>query len=471
MPDVTQAGGAARPRLLFVDDDVAARRAFARTMGPHSGFEVALAASAEEALAVTRPDEVSVVVTDLVMPGTSGLSLIRQWHRVAPATTFVIVTGTPKVALDVDRSLDAFIMSVVNKPWDRDGLLEVFRHALMCSQRRARATLRRRSNSSVTSLGWDALVVEDDPADARLLEHRLRDHCTAVVHRQRLDDALTELRRRRFGFVFVDLTLPDARGLDCVRQVKRAAPDSVLVVHTGHDDEGLEVQALELGAQEVWRKGQDDARVFARALRLASARKRAERKLTQLAHRDALTGLTTRGAFHDRLAHTLALARRRGDSPAVLFIDLDGFKAVNDELGHEAGDQLLRVVAQRLRASVREADTVARLGGDEFAVLLQDAGAGDVVTPTQRIIEALARRIQVGARKVRVTASVGIATYPMHGEDPAALLRAADTAMYDAKRAGKSRYSFAPIPQCAGARRSSQPMPWFAVSPSATVSR
>lgn len=180
-----------------------------------------------------------------------------------------------------------------------------------------------------------------------------------------------------------------------------------------------------------------------RALTFAFERKRAERALTRLAHHDPLTGLANRTAFHDRLHHALTLARRRPHQLAVLYIHLDGFKAVNDTLGHEKGDELLQVVARRIVHTVRDCDTVARLGGDEFVVLLEDCKLRPE-EPAERIIEALARPVSLGGDAVAISASVGVAVFPGHGREPDALLRAADAAMYRAKHAGKSRFSIAP---------------------------
>jgi diguanylate cyclase (GGDEF)-like protein/PAS domain S-box-containing protein len=170
--------------------------------------------------------------------------------------------------------------------------------------------------------------------------------------------------------------------------------------------------------------------------------KRLEEELTRRAFYDALTGLPNRALFMDRLTHALANATRRGESVAVLFLDLDGFKVVNDSLGHGAGDMLLTSVAGRLGSSLRGGDTIARFGGDEFAVLIENiTDAREVVRAADRILERLRQPMLVEGREIFASASIGIALNRPAGHDaqPDDLLREADIALYQAKAAGKAR--------------------------------
>ena len=170
---------------------------------------------------------------------------------------------------------------------------------------------------------------------------------------------------------------------------------------------------------------------------------RKDQRIEHLAFHDSLTGLANRSLLADRLRYAIALAERSAGPLAVLVIDLDRFKNVNDSFGHDQGDELLRVVAARLQVVARETDTVARLGGDEFVVLLQNPGQPeDVAAIAARIIDGIALPIELGGRSLRVGASVGIAVYPGDGPDAASLLKNADTAMYEAKANGKSTYRF-----------------------------
>jgi diguanylate cyclase (GGDEF)-like protein/PAS domain S-box-containing protein len=177
-------------------------------------------------------------------------------------------------------------------------------------------------------------------------------------------------------------------------------------------------------------------------------RKLAEGRLTHLAHHDSLTGLPNRLLFVDRLTHELAHARRAKQLVGLLFLDLDGFKSVNDGLGHDVGDVLLKTVAQRLVGSVRASDTIARLGGDEFTVILHDLtpveGAAVVA---QKILYVLSQPFVLEGHNVSVTASIGITVYPLDSETVEGLLRNADAAMYRAKAQGNAYQFFAPTTQ------------------------
>lgn len=172
-----------------------------------------------------------------------------------------------------------------------------------------------------------------------------------------------------------------------------------------------------------------------------TARKTLEAELTHQAFHDALTGLANRALFLDRVAHALARAPRSGRRVAVLFLDLDNFKTVNDSLGHVEGDRLLIIAAKRLATCVRAGDTIARLGGDEFAVLVEDANVpGDAIALAERITAAFTAPFPLGGSPLVATASVGIAT-SVHSATPDGLLRNADAAMYRAKAEGKGGYA------------------------------
>ena len=169
----------------------------------------------------------------------------------------------------------------------------------------------------------------------------------------------------------------------------------------------------------------------------------AEQQVLKLARYDGLTGLPNRNMFIEELERTLARARRHGERFALFFIDLDRFKNINDSLGHGAGDQLLKVMATRLRALLRDSDLVARLGGDEFVVLLDaTVDATDLAHVARKMLSALAEPVAIDSRHYQVTGSVGISLYPDDGADAATMLKHADAAMYLAKDRGKNNYQF-----------------------------
>ena len=174
-----------------------------------------------------------------------------------------------------------------------------------------------------------------------------------------------------------------------------------------------------------------------------TARKAADERIRSMAQFDPLTRLPNRTLLGDRLGQAFAAAQRAGTKVAVLFLDLDRFKAVNDSLGHHMGDVLLQEVASRLKAVVRGADTVARLGGDEFVVVLTDARSASLVAAvTEKIVRALGQPFALGAREVLVTPSIGISLFPDDAIEPEDVLRAADAAMYEVKQRGRNGYRF-----------------------------
>ena len=164
-------------------------------------------------------------------------------------------------------------------------------------------------------------------------------------------------------------------------------------------------------------------------------------RLDHLAHHDPLTGLPNRLLFFDRLKHSIRQSRRQGTNLALLFLDLDQFKQINDTYGHGVGDELLKEVAKRLRQAVRETDTIARIGGDEFAVIMESLNEpADVVVGVQHITQAFRKPFSIPGHQFSITLSIGISIYPQDGADAQTLLRNADTAMFRAKEAGRNTY-------------------------------
>jgi diguanylate cyclase (GGDEF)-like protein len=264
--------------------------------------------------------------------------------------------------------------------------------------------------------------------------------------------------------------------LQLVETSKRVSADkdfSARAVSDGHDEVGVLVESFnemleqieerdhalarhreDLEAEVERRTGELRA-VNATLVREIAQRKQAEDRIRYLAYYDGLTGLPNRQRFQDRLRRALVSAKRRHECIALLFLDLDRFKQVNDTLGHTAGDELLRQVAERVHESVRLGDyvgrpdapepkgEVSRLGGDEFTVLLTKLAAGeDAAKVAQRVLDELARPIPVGGYELYTTASIGIAVYPADGDDLETLLRNADTAMYHAKSRNGNNYQF-----------------------------
>src|SRR4051794_26490572 len=257
-----------------------------------------------------------------------------------------------------------------------------------------------------------------------------------VVRVDGVRDAVAQLLGRRFACVVLDLDF------DALAQVRTAALDVPVILLTDDDDEQLAIRAVREGAQDVLVRRSGEPGALRRAIAMSVERKGLEARLAHQALHDDLTGLPNRALFLDRLGQALPRLGRHATSLAVLFLDLDKFKAVNDVLGHAAGDELLRAVAARLEGILRAGDTAARLSGDEFAVLCEDvAGERHAVGVAERVAEALRAPFRLGGGdEVNVGTSVGIALATEPTEDPDTLLREADAAMYRAKERGGGVY-------------------------------
>jgi two-component system, cell cycle response regulator len=259
-----------------------------------------------------------------------------------------------------------------------------------------------------------------------------------------LDGALRAVRCQRYDAILLDVDAATPHGATGVHELLAAAPGVPMLALVERGDPAWASQACELGVQDVILQQEVNPAVLMHAIRCAIGRKRHERRLADWAFIDQLTGLVNRRLFLDRLAHALARATRNDKRAAVLFIDLDNFKTVNDSFGHEAGDGVLRAVAQLLRGAVRQTDTVARFGGDEFLVLLEPLEEpGDAHGVAGKILRALGVPSLIPAAPFRVTASIGGALFPDHAAKGDALIRCADSAMLFAKRCGGNRYRLA----------------------------
>jgi diguanylate cyclase (GGDEF)-like protein len=288
------------------------------------------------------------------------------------------------------------------------------------------------------------LLVEDSRADEHIVRLMLDEVDSAPLvlsHVSTLAEARQSLRESQFECILLDLTLPDADRLEGLEQVRALAPDVPVVVLTGHDDEQLALDSLHEGAQDYLIKGQVDGSLLIRAIRYSVERQRAELELAYQSTHDVLTGLPNRMLFIDRLALGLARMTRKPSMLAVMFMDIDGFKVINDSLGHDVGDELLSAVAVRLRQALRPGDTVARFGGDEFTILSEEIGdASEAIRIADRLRAALQPSFSLDGRDVFITASIGIVLATDPEQRPEDLLRDADAAMYQAKERGKARY-------------------------------
>jgi diguanylate cyclase (GGDEF)-like protein len=262
-----------------------------------------------------------------------------------------------------------------------------------------------------------------------------------VSYRERLDSWEGELLDRHIVESYVPVHVYDAAPVEAVLEVYNDVTDQVTAAQRSQSI----ILAAVLGAMGLVYGVVQLILVRYQRLVRAQERERAaqEERIRHQAYHDALTGLPNRASFTEHLEEAMKRAKRANWPLALLFLDLDLFKRVNDSLGHDAGDRLLRVAAERIRRAVREADMLFRMGGDEFTVLLEDVrGPEEAAMVASRVIEGIAEPLQLQHHEIAVTASIGIALYPRDDVVGERLVKSADTAMYRAKELGRNRYAF-----------------------------
>lgn len=290
------------------------------------------------------------------------------------------------------------------------------------------------------------LFIDRDEREYRSLAELLSNiHHTdyQLVWHDRLDGALSAILGDDYDLVLLDYFWDGATAQDVLSAAKTQACTAPIVVMTDEMETEVDHEAIRAGAADYLIKGHINTQLLERTLRYAIERKRTEQHLTRLAHYDTLTDIPNRILFRDRLEHAIRLADREQGQFALMFIDLNGFKQVNDNFGHDTGDAVIRVCAERLQECMRCSDSVARMGGDEFTLLLENADNGaNIAHIAEKIIERIGAPYHIGGYEMRLGCSIGIAVYPDAGRDADSLLKNADMAMYQAKQQDDSGYRF-----------------------------
>jgi diguanylate cyclase (GGDEF)-like protein len=287
------------------------------------------------------------------------------------------------------------------------------------------------------------LLVEDNPHDAMLVAEMLRtvwQDGVVLAHASRLTDAAQELIDR--GASCVVLGISHETGLEPLEYIRTSAPDVAVVLLADDGDEIEALRALSTGAQDYLSRSELNPKLLRRAITFAIERKRSEVQLAHQALHDPLTALPNRALFLDRLGVALDRSRRTNASVAVLFLDVDNFKDINDTFGHAGGDRVLASLGDRFKGMLRPMDTVARFGGDEFTFLFEDLSSErEVVLIAERISHAAGESVRFDdGNQAAVTVSIGIAMVGDPNIPPDTVIREADAAMYRAKELGRSRY-------------------------------
>jgi diguanylate cyclase (GGDEF)-like protein len=288
------------------------------------------------------------------------------------------------------------------------------------------------------------LLVEDDEDDYVLVQAFLadiEDLPTCLTWVDHSAQALDRLKSEMFDLLLVDYHLDRMNGLEFVREVQALGYPAPIIMLTGQGDRDVDLAAMRAGAVDYLEKDQITLPLLERSLRYAVQRSKALRNLRDQAIHDDLTGLYNRREFSRLLSEEISRCRRYGRTMTLLMFDIDKFKAVNDTLGHQAGDSVLRHTARALHDTLRAIDRPARYGGDEFAVILSETAGTAAVGAAERLGRVVSQRVAAEGMGLPfpLSLSIGLAEWPTDAETPETLIAKADQGLYAAKRQGGNR--------------------------------
>lgn len=409
--------------VLYVEDDEDIRRNLSEFLRRRVG-KLYTAANGQEGLDLWRQYQPEVVVTDIMMPVMGGLRMAELIQQENPSVPMIVTTAFNETEFFL-KAIDLGIDKYVIKPINTDLLLQ----AIQKSAWSIRASLEIQLAATVFDASSDAIFITD--SDNRIIS---------------VNAAFCEIT----GYSAEDVI-----------------GETPAILSSGRYDarfyRAMWGDLLEKGrwSGEVWNR-RKNGEIFAELLTINAVKndrgnishyvsifaditehKETEEHVRHLAHYDVLTDLPNRSLFNDRLGQAIINAQRDGGRAAVMFLDLDRFKIINDTLGHGIGDLLLQEVAGRLTGCVRQGDTVSRLGGDEFVVLLPELNdEKDAQLVAQKLLNAAELPIVMEGHELHISVSIGISYYPMDGTDTETLMKNADVAMYRAKEEGRNNYQF-----------------------------
>jgi len=377
---------------------------------------------------------VDVILLDLGLPDVQGLDAVRRARKAAPDVPLVVLSGLDDECMAIQAMQEGAQDYLIKGQTEQRELLRALRYAverkineetLFAEKERAKVTL--------DCIG-DAVISTDNSRNVAFLN---------LVAEQMTGWSLKEAAGRPIGEV---LRIVNAETHEAIENLMAKAarqdrkgnlPGNSLLIRR----DGSEIY-IEDSVAPIHNHGGQVVGAVTVFRDVSEARGMAE-QIAHAAEHDLLTGLPNRLLLNDRIGQAIALANRRGGQVAVLFLDLDGFKHVNDSLGHPMGDKLLQSIARRLLECVRAPDTVSRQGGDEFIVLLQEIrNPEDVAIAAKRLLKSVAETYSMGQHDLHITTSIGVSLYPDDGMDAETLIKNADTAMYQAKENGRQSYRF-----------------------------
>jgi len=423
-------------RTILIVDDVPANLAIAVDYLEENKFQVMVAQDGEEGIERAQLVHPDLILLDVMMPGIDGFETCRRLKMDAGTRDIPIIFMT--ALADTSNKVEGFAAGAVDyisKPFQIEELLARIKTHL--ALRVAQQQLETRNAQLQASAIRYRRLFETAKDGILLLDSdsgRVTDVNASVV--QMLGYSRDHFLNRKLCDVLPFTAIPACRsGL-----AELQTGESVAFDHWSLEAQNKSPVDVEFTGS-VYQV--DGSRIVQCNLRDITGRKQAEARIHYMAMHDALTGLPNRMLLQDRLMQAIALACRNHERIAVLMIDLDQFKQVNDSLGHHIGDGLLEAVSGRIKACLRESDIIARLGGDEFVIALPSVSCDqDIQEVVQKLLTSVVDPFQIEGHEIQISGSIGISQYPADGGNPGDLLRAADTAMYAAKAEGRGTYCF-----------------------------
>jgi diguanylate cyclase (GGDEF)-like protein/PAS domain S-box-containing protein len=422
--------------LLLVEDnpgDALLFRRMFREQGSHD-TELTHVESMSKAEKHLAEHAVDIILLDLGLPDAQGLGAVRRAHAAAPRVPLVVLTGLDDESLAAQALQEGAQDHLIKGQVDAHGLLralgyaierKIMEEALFVEKERAQVTL--------NCIG-DAVVCTDLSGKITFL-NLVAEKMTGWLRQEAAGRPMAEVFRILDSTSRENIPNPMEMAVGQNRTVH--LPSNCILIRRDQFEIPIEDSVAPIHDRE----GQVTGVVI--VFRDVSAARTMALQMTHSAEHDFLTGLPNRTLVDDRINQAIALARRHGNKLAVLFLDLDGFKHINDSLGHPVGDKLLQSIAKRLLDCVRGSDTVSRQGGDEFVVLLSEVEqSGDAAITAKRMLQAVAEAHSIDQHDLHVSTSIGLSVYPDDGQDAETLIKNADIAMYQAKENGRQSYQF-----------------------------
>jgi diguanylate cyclase (GGDEF)-like protein/PAS domain S-box-containing protein len=390
--------------------------------------------SMKKAMSHLVANAVDIVLLDLGLPDVQGLEAIRRAHAAAPRVPLVVLTALDDDSLASQALREGAQDYLIKGQIETRGLLRALRYAVeRKTLEEALFVEKERAQVTLNCIG-DAVVCTDVSGNITFL-NLVAEKMTGWSWQEAASQPITEV------FRIMDSTTREIRSnpMEMAAGQYRTVhlPSNCILLRR----DGTEIPIEDSVAPIHDREGQATGAVA--VFRDVSAAQTMAMQMTHSAQHDCLTDLPNRMLFNDRVRQAITLAPRHMKKVGVLFLDLDGFKHINDSLGHAIGDKLLQSIATRLVNCVRSSDTVSRQGGDEFVVLLTEVKQSeDVAITARRMLQSVAESHSIGKHDLHITTSIGLSVYPDDGLDPETLIQNADTAMYQAKENGRQNYQF-----------------------------